>query len=230
MRARCYRGSYRNKRNLHAKSSPPSCSELASSSAVADAPLVACTGRPRHGALVAGPPCAGSVEVGWEVWRVCASPYTPVISVAARTPWAPPCTPTAPPPMKHRDIGFGVAPGGPAVGPPGLAGVPGAGVDPAGRSVGLLSATPVPHTALTGGPQNRPIIHPKPGFTEPSCRHRHVPFGTGALIAHAMRIPRSDTLDERVFGRRNRCKSPYVALLGSTLLASPLSTMMRRTW
>ena len=37
-------------------------------------------------------------------------------------------------------------------GPPGLAGVPGGGVDPAGRSVGLPSATPVPYTALNGGP------------------------------------------------------------------------------
>jgi hypothetical protein len=114
--------------------------------------------------------------------------------------------------------------------PPGLAGVPGGGADPAGRSVGLPSATPVPHPALTGGSQNRQIFRPKPGFTEPCSRHRHAPFGTTSLLAHAMRIPRSDTLDERGFGRRNRCKGPYAALLGSTLLASPLSTMMRRTW
>ncbi len=60
-----------------------------------------------------------------------------------------------PRPIKHAPIGFGVAPGGPAVAgrpPPGLAGVPGGGVDPAGRSVGLPSVTPVPYTALTGGP------------------------------------------------------------------------------
>ncbi len=58
--------------------------------------------------------------------------------------------------IEHADIGFKfrVALGGPAVAgrPPGLAGVPGGGVDPAGRSVGLPSATPVPYTALTGGP------------------------------------------------------------------------------
>jgi hypothetical protein len=115
-------------------------------------------------------------------------------------------------------------------GPPGLAGVPGGGADPAARSVGLPSATPVPYTALTGGPQNRQIIHLKPGFTQPSSRHRHAPFGTDFILAHPTWNPRSDSLDERGFGRRNRCKGPYAALLGSTLLASPLSTMMRRTW
>jgi hypothetical protein len=39
-----------------------------------------------------------------------------------------------------------------------------------------------------------------------------------------MRILRPYSLGECVFGRRDRCKGPYAALLGSTLLASPLST------
>ena len=134
--------------------------------------------------------------------------------------------------IKHAPIGFRVAPGGPAVAgrPPRACRRSWGGVDPAGRSVCLPSATPVPYPALTGGPQNRQIFHPKPGFTPPSCRHSHAPFGTASLVAYAMRIPRSDSLDERGFGRRNRCKVPFAALLGSTLLASPLSTMMRRTW
>ncbi len=66
------------------------------------------------------------------------------------------------PPIKHADIVLGsrrAAQPSPAD-PPGLAGVPGGGFNPAARSVGLPSATPVPYTALTEGPQNRPKIRP----------------------------------------------------------------------
>ncbi len=96
--------------------------------------------------------------------------------------------------------------------------------------MGLPSATPVPYTALTGGPQNRQIIHLKPSFPQPSSRHRHVPFGTGALLAHRTRITPSHSVDERVFGRWHRCTGPYAALGGPMRPASPLSTMMRQTW
>jgi hypothetical protein len=98
------------------------------------------------------------------------------------------------------------SPGGPACG------VPGGGLHPAGRSVtsvGLPSGTPVPPL----GPYLRA---PKQAnnsslsrLTQPSCRSRHAPFGTASRLAHAMRIPSSDSLDERVFGRRSRCKGPY---------------------
>ncbi len=66
--------------------------------------------------------------------------------------------------LQHPPLRFArVAPVGPAVAgrPPGLAGGPGGDVDPAGRSVGLPSATPVPHPALTGGSQNKQIFRPK---------------------------------------------------------------------
>ncbi len=75
---------------------------------------------------------------------------------------------------------------------------------------------PEGYPALTGGPQNRPIIHHKPGFTQPCSRHRHAPFGTGALLAHRTRITPSHSVDERVFGRWHRCTGPYAALLRGT--------------